>query len=275
MKDAGIIPGRLRERITLRLRSLDPFSSELTAGQIGIIAEIAERYGSGKIHVTPRQTIEVPDIEYSYIDEIRKKLHIFGLYTGSANRLLRNVIACSRWCLYNVYPMSDLALRINRAFNDKIFPGKTNISLSGCDFSCVRSRTSDIGVIARADIELTDEECKHCSLCFKEPLGCQVDAVTVTDEGVLIDKERCIRCGFCTHVCRPGSIKVRSISFDLFIGGCGGVKPKEAHFYNTYNSEDELVREIDSILNKYIELAQEGERIGALFERLGLEAGEE
>ncbi len=275
MKDAGIIPGRLKERITLRLRSLDPYSSEMTAGQLGIIAEIAERYGSGKVHVTPRQTIEIPDIEYSYIEEIKSKLHIFGLYTGSANKLLRNVIACSRWCLYNAYPMSELALRINRLLKNKVFPGKTNISLSGCDFSCVRSRTSDIGVIARADIELTDVECKQCSLCFKEPLGCQVDAITITDEGASIDRERCIRCGFWTHVCKPGSVKVSSISFDLFIGGCGGIKPQEGHLFDNYNSEDELLEGIEAVLNKYLELGKDGERIGRLFERLALEAGEE
>ncbi len=75
MKRAGIIPGRLKERTTLRVRSLEPYSSELKAEQIGVIADIAEKYGSGVVHVTPRQTIEIPDIEHSYLEDINKILN--------------------------------------------------------------------------------------------------------------------------------------------------------------------------------------------------------
>lgn len=274
MKRAGIIPGRLKERTTLRVRSLEPYSSELKAEQIGVIADIAEKYGSGVVHVTPRQTIEIPDIEHSYLEDINKILNKAGLYTGSSDRYLRNVIACSRWYLYNATPVSDLALKLNRLYQDKILPGKTNISLSGCDFSCTRSRTSDIGVIARTEIELTDEECKKCSLCFKEPLGCQVDAITVTDKGVLIDTERCIRCGFCTNVCKPETIRAKLRSYDIFIGGSGGIKQRAAHLYKNLSTEEDLLKEIDRILDKYSEIADEGERLGDVIERLGLKAME-
>ncbi len=155
---------------------------------------------------------------------------------------------------------------------DKVLPSKTTISLSGCDFSCVRSRTSDIGVIARTDIELTEKKCKQCALCIKEPLGCQVDAIKVTEEGVLIDAERCVRCGFCTNVCKPESIRVNLRYFDIFVGGCGGIKPQEAHFYKSISSEDELISEIDRILERYSSIAEEGERICQVLERLGINA---
>ncbi len=141
MKDAGILPGRIKERVTLRIQSLEPYSSELTAEQIGAIADIAEAYGSGSVHVTPRQTIEIPDIGIARLEGIRNLLNNYGLYTGSSGRYLRNIIACSRWCLYNAIPVSDLAQKLNNLFHRRILPGKTNIALSGCDFSCVSSRT--------------------------------------------------------------------------------------------------------------------------------------
>ena len=268
----GILPGRIQNRVTLRVRSVEPYSSELTAEQVGVIADIAEKYGSGIVHVTPRQTVEIPDIEEAYVDDINILLNGSGLYTGSSGRHLRNVIACSRWCLYNAFPITDLALQLNRRYRDRILPGKTNISLSGCDFSCVRSRTSDIGVIARADIELTDKKCKKCSLCVKEPLGCQVDAINVSDDGVSIDTDRCIRCGFCSNICKPETIRVRLRSFDIFLGGCGGIKPREASYYKSVSSEEEVLAVIDNVMSWYEELADEGERMRDVIARTGLEA---
>ncbi|NOY65485.1 MAG: hypothetical protein GXO97_08860 [Nitrospirae bacterium] len=266
----GIIDGRIPERVTLRVRSLKPYTSELTSEQIGLLAEIAEKYGAGYVHVTPRQTVEIPHIERSYIDEIVKKLAETGLSPGSTNRYSRNIIACSRWCLFNAHPMTGIAEVLNREFADREFPGKVDISLSGCDFSCVRSRTSDIGVIARAEVEITDKKCKKCSLCIKEPLGCQVDAIQITDDGVEIDTERCIRCGFCTNVCKPGSLKVLSRGFDIYVGGRGGIRPKEAVYLGYVPEEDELLDTIRRILKIYSEGAVEGERISDLIDKQGL-----
>ncbi|HDZ87711.1 MAG TPA: hypothetical protein ENH38_03720 [Nitrospirae bacterium] len=198
-----------------------------------------------------------------------------GLYTGSSGTYLRNVAACSRWCLYNAIPMSNLAYKLNNLHADVALPGKTNISLSGCDFSCVRSRTSDIGVISRAEIELTDRKCKKCTLCVKEPLGCQVDAIRITDNGVIIDTDKCVRCGFCSNICRPGTISVQFRSFDIFVGGRGGIKPGEAVFYKRIQTEEEVIAEIARILGRYSKKAHEGERIGDMMERLGIKALEE
>jgi anaerobic sulfite reductase subunit C len=270
MNEAGILPGRHKDRVTLRVQAIEPYSSELTGDQIGIIADIAETYGSGVVHVTPRQTVEIPDIGVAYVKEINDLLNPVGLYPGSSGGFLRNVISCSRWCLYNALPLSDLAQRLNRLYHDRTLPGKTIISLSGCDFSCVRSRTSDIGIISRAEIELTDKECKKCSLCIKEPLGCQVDAINITDEGALIDTERCVRCGFCTNVCKPGTIKLSFRTFDLYVGGSGGLQPKEARFYKSLPSEDAVIDDIDEILDKYASVAEERERIGDVLDKLGL-----
>ncbi len=278
MEDPGILPGRLKERVTLRIQSIEPYSSELTSEQIGVIADIAEKYGSGAVHITPRQTVEIPDLGKAKIDEINNLLNNTGLYAGSSGKYLRNVIACSRWCLYNAIPLSDLAQRLNKKSHIKILPGKTTISLSGCDFSCARSRTSDIGIIARAEIELTEIECKHCNLCIKEPLGCQVDAITLKDiemslfilDDISIDTERCVRCGFCTNVCKPGTIRVKNRGFDIYVGGSGGMKPREARFYKSLSAEEELIEEIDRLLGRYSDIAEEDERLGEVVERLGI-----
>ncbi|MDA8388898.1 MAG: hypothetical protein M0Z58_09600 [Nitrospiraceae bacterium] len=271
-----VTAGRARGRVALRVGSTGPYSSELTAGQIGAIADIAERYGSGAVHVTPRQTMEIPHIDIAALPDVTTLLAGHGLHIGYAGRRPRNVTACSHWCLYNVAPMRDAALQLNCLLNENEnekmpLPGKTNISLSGCGFSCVRSRTSDVGVIARSEIVITDKKCKKCSLCVKEPLGCQVDAITLAEGAVVIDRQKCVRCGFCSGVCRPGSIMMKSKSFDVFIGGNGGLKPREAFLYRTVPSLREAMELIGSLLEGYRAHAREGERIGDLIERAGME----
>lgn len=270
MNTNGIVSGRSTGRIALRIKSIAPYSAEFTADQLGVLADIAEQYGSGAIHVTPRQTMEIPHIELSALPRLTALLHQHGLTPGSTDRHMRNIIACSRWCLYNAAPMSDFARNLNELLGERILPGKTTISLSGCDFSCVRSRTSDIGVIARSEIVLTDKKCKQCSLCVKAPLGCQVDAITLTDAGVTIDEQKCIRCGFCSHVCRPGTIKLQATGFDIFAGGCGGIKPREAVLYATVATEEQVQATITTMLEHYCANARQGERIGDVIERMGI-----
>jgi anaerobic sulfite reductase subunit C len=270
MEMNGILPGRTKGKATLRVRSLKPYSAEFTSAQIGVIADIAEKFGSGQAHVTARQTIEIPDIETSSIPTIATLLNNSGLATGSSGDFTRNVMACSRWCLYNVLPVSDLAQKLNKLHADRQHPGKTIISLSGCGFSCTRSRTSDIGIIARSAIEVSVDKCTGCTLCVREPLGCQVEAITLTDDGVVIDEERCIQCGFCTNVCKPSSITLKGTSFDILVGGSGGITPREAVFLKNVPTEDAVIEEISTLLGRYSEIAEKGERLGAVIERSGL-----
>jgi dissimilatory sulfite reductase (desulfoviridin) alpha/beta subunit len=269
MERNGILPGRIKGKATLRVRSLEPYSAEFTSEQIGVLADIAEQYGSGQAHVTARQTVEIPDVETASIAAVSALLNNTGLYVGSSGSFLRNVMACSRWCLYNVLPVSDLAQRLNKLHADRKLPGKTLISLSGCSFSCTRSRTSDIGVIGRSNIALTENPCIHCTLCVREPLGCQVEAITLTEAGPEIDLKRCVHCGFCTAVCKPATIGIMGTSFDILIGGSGGITPKAGIFWKNVPTEDAVVEEIDRILACYAAVAKPGERTGALLARSG------
>ena len=270
--DNGIIEGRTKDRVVLRVRSGEPYSAEFTAEQIGALADVAENYGSGAVHITPRQTVEIPHVDRAALADAGEILARHGLYPGSSGRNLRNVTACSRWCLYNASPMSDAARKLNSLLHRKALPGKTNISLSGCAFSCVRSRTSDIGVIAQSEIMITDRKCKKCTLCVKEPLGCQVDAVTLTEQGVEIDRQKCVRCGFCSGICRPGTIAARSREFTILVGGHGGLMPREAVLHSTVPSEEEAIQSVLAIVERYCALAGDGERIGDLIARLGMKA---
>ncbi len=55
---------------------------------------------------------------------------------------------------------------------------------------------------------IDDENCKGCKLCIK---GCSADAITFVakKEPVILDQEKCIKCGACFDVCKLNGVIVR------------------------------------------------------------------
>jgi uncharacterized Fe-S center protein len=50
------------------------------------------------------------------------------------------------------------------------------------------------------------KQCRNCSLCFE---FCPEDAIIQAEGHVAIDPEKCIGCGECLVVCKPGAIKMK------------------------------------------------------------------
>ena len=55
---------------------------------------------------------------------------------------------------------------------------------------------------------ISDENCKGCQLCIKP---CPVQAITLVEKRkpVVLDQEKCIKCGTCYDVCRLDAVVVR------------------------------------------------------------------
>jgi|Deesub1362A_J573_1020465.scaffolds.fasta_scaffold08245_5 dissimilatory sulfite reductase (desulfoviridin) alpha/beta subunit len=254
-------------KVVIRVKPLQPHTAEVTSTQLRTLARVAREYGSRIVRTTPRQSIEIPDVDEHLAEEALKELERAGFIAGATEKL-RNVFACSKWCLYNAIPVAELAEKINRKYANAEMPAKLTISLSGCNFSCSRSRTSDIGLIARVKPEINPDECVNCGLCVNDPLGCQVDALTVDEYDALAwDGEKCVYCGFCSNVCPTDAIVVADRGFDIYLGGGGGFVPKKAVLFKEFVSEENVLDEVDRIVERYVSLAKPGERIHSLLER--------
>jgi anaerobic sulfite reductase subunit C len=258
-------------KITIRATSALPVKSEFTGKQIKALEEIAEKYGSRRVHVTPRQSIEIPDVCRTHLEEVTKKLQEADFTPGSTGNTVRNVFTCSRWCLYNGLPIGELSERLSSDFSNKETPGKVTLSLSACSFSCSRSMTSDIGIIGKVKIKISREKCIQCKVCIRDPLGCQVDAIEIPEDGVKVDSSVCVNCGFCSNVCKPGAITVRSLGYEIIIGGSGGVMPRIGTTYEDFVDGDSVPGVVGRIIERYRALGEEGERIGDVLDRIGME----
>ena len=71
LKKGGFMRQKQKGYFSLRLAVV---GGNLTAENIKTIAEVAEKYGHGYVHMTSRQGVEIPFINFKDIEEVRGKL---------------------------------------------------------------------------------------------------------------------------------------------------------------------------------------------------------
>lgn len=155
MPKVGIIKGVLARDIELvggkvvNLRTCArPYKNIYSVAQLRTIKNVIEKYGSGKVHLSPRHNLEIPEVRQKEIDNALKELYIAGLFPGGAGTSVRNIFTCPDWCSMSLRPVQELGGMVSSNFGDRDMPNKVTISFAGCSNSCSRPHNSDIGIIA-------------------------------------------------------------------------------------------------------------------------------
>lgn len=129
----------------------------LTADQMDLLAELAEEYSDGILHITTRQDIQ---LHYVHIDDtptMMRRLASVGITTQEAcGNSIRNVTACplAGVCnteTFDVTPYADGATQFLLGHPDcQDFGRKFKIAFSGCAHeACGLTSMHDVGVIAK------------------------------------------------------------------------------------------------------------------------------
>jgi len=91
-------------------------------------------------------------------------------------------------------------------------PGlRTVIYLKGCPLRCLWCSTPE-SQKASPELVVYPMRCIHCGLCVPE---CPLDAISVTDETVSVDRSLCNNCGKCTEVCYSEALQVLGKSMTI------------------------------------------------------------
>jgi sulfite reductase beta subunit-like hemoprotein len=108
----GVITERDYNLTTVRIRAP---AGVLTIRQLRGIAEIAKKYGSGVVHCTTRQTIEIPHVNPKSLKRVAQRLEKNGTLVGSEKDEVVNIISCPRTerCKYANINTISLAKRID------------------------------------------------------------------------------------------------------------------------------------------------------------------
>ena len=123
--------------------------------QLRRIAELSGTYGSGIIHATTRQDIQIHDVNIEDTPDVLEKLLEAGLSSrGGGGNTVRNVTACPRSGVcpdarFDVAPYAVAAaeylLADNSSFN---LPRKYKIVFSACAGDCAFASVADLGFFA-------------------------------------------------------------------------------------------------------------------------------
>ncbi|NOY65484.1 MAG: hypothetical protein GXO97_08855 [Nitrospirae bacterium] len=282
MPSVGIIKGVLAKDIevvgdrVVNLRTCArPYRNIYTASQLRTIKKVSEEYGSGKVHLSPRHNLEIPEIKQKELDRALHELYIAGLFPGGAGTSVRNIFTCPDWCDAAVRPVQELGLMVSHNFGDRDMPNKVTISFAGCLNGCSRPENTDIGIVAIVEVSVDNKACSdNCNLCVEL---CPFDAIEKDTTGVRLN-DKCQYCGRCIRICKDGVLKASRTGFKVLIGGKEGSTVRYGREYKRWVEDFEVLEIIDLTLKKYTELAQlrpgsnrKKERLSEVIERIGFE----
>ncbi len=127
----------------------------LTAEQADRIADIADRFGRGVVHLTTRQDVQLHWIPLERVVEIYEELHAVGITTrGACADSVRNVTGCIHGGIGPDEPfdVTPYAVAVHEYFLfhplNLTLPRKFKISFSGCAADCAQGVINDIAYYA-------------------------------------------------------------------------------------------------------------------------------
>lgn len=259
----------------------------LDAEILGMVQEIAEKYGNGKVHITSRQGFEILGIKFENIDDVNKMLEPIiekldinkedGV-SGYSAAGTRNVSACigNAVCPFANYKTSDFAKKIEKA----IFPNDLHvkIALTGCPNDCAKVRMHDFGIIGMTEPQYDESRCVNCQACVRACKKLSVGALSVENYKIVRNTEKCIGCGVCVEKC-PTRAFTRSKEkyYKLTIMGRTGKKnPRLGEDFIIWADEENIIKIILNtykFTKEYIAKDAPGgkEHIGYIVDRVGFD----
>jgi sulfite reductase subunit C len=266
LKKGGYIVQRDPDYFTVRLRVP---GGVLTSKQLIALGKIASKYGRGRVHLTTRQGVQIPYVDYNKLGEITEELKEIGMPPGSCGPRVRNISACVGLpeCPQANINTYKIAKKIDERYFGRVLPTKIKIGITGCPNSCAKPQLNDIGIMGVVKPKIIDEKCNGCGFCVTT---CREGAIKIVDGKAVIDYNRCIYCGDCIRVCPQDADVIEKRGYTIFIGGNVGRHPRLAHKIITFADEETVFRVIENSLKIFEEEASRKERFGHLIDRLGI-----
>lgn len=250
-------------------------NGKITAAEQHIIAQAAEKFGSGEVTMTSRLTLEIQGVHYSNIEDAIAYLNENGLITGGTGSLVRPVVSCKgTTCQYGLIDTFGLSEKIHDRFylgyHDVTLPHKFKIAVGGCPNNCVKPDLNDLGIVGQRVPLLDVEKCRGCKKCQVEN-NCPIKAARLENGKIVIDAD-CNNCGRCKDKCPFGAIPEYTNGYRVYIGGRWGKKYANGRpLEKVFTSEEEVMNLIESAILFFRDEGISGERFADTIKRLGFE----
>jgi dissimilatory sulfite reductase (desulfoviridin) alpha/beta subunit len=263
----GVITERNADYATIRLRIP---GGVLSAAQARQLAKISEKYGDGTLHLTMRQTMEIPHVNPENLEKIAKALEKIGTPIGAEQNEVVNIMACpgTERCKYANCETIDLARKIDERVFGKELPIRLRIAISGCTHMCNSPLLNDIGIIGRIRPLRIPGLCTGCGTCM---VYCKQGAISLKDGISVLDESKCVQCGICIHSCLYRLLKSEYDHYQITVGGRRGANPRIGRELISVETEEEVVEVVDRIVYWVYRSAWSGRSLADQMDEIGFE----
>lgn len=250
-------------------------NGKMTAEEQRIIAEAADRFGSGEVTFTTRLTLEIQGVKYENIEAVIDFLGEHDILTGGTGSLVRPVVSCKgTTCQYGLIDTFGLSEKIHERFyigyHDITLPHKFKIAVGGCPNNCVKPDLNDLGIIGQRVPVIQSDKCRGCGKCQVE-MSCPIKAAKV-ENGKLVMTEDCNNCGRCREKCPFGVLPEYTDCYKIYIGGRWGKKVANGRpLEKLFTSEEEVMELVERAILFFRDEGLSGERFADTIERLGFD----
>lgn len=265
LKKGGFMRQKQKGYFSLRLQVV---GGNLTSENIKKISEVAEKYGHGYVHLTSRQGVEIPFINFDDIEEVKAELAKGGCKPGVCGPRVRTVTACQGEgvCPSGNIDTLKIATELDMRYFGRELPHKFKFGVTGCQNNCLKAEENDLGVKGALDVAWVEEKCIHCGVCEK---ACRTGALSSQDGKIILDEAKCNYCGRCVKSCPTDAWEGESAYQVSFGGLFGNTINKGDAFLPLIKSEEQLYRVTDAAIQFFADHAKPGERFKFTIDRIG------
>lgn len=272
VKAAGFLHNRGTSQFSGRVITK---SGVLSAQQMEILSQAANKFGSGTLTFTVRLTVEIPGIDFDNIAPFRDFIAQGGMLTGGTGAKVRPVVACKgTTCVFGIYNTQALGDEIHERFfvsySSVALPHKFKITVGGCPNNCAKPDLNDIGIVGQRVMNLDLGACRGCAKCAVVAT-CPMGAAEIKDKKLLVNRDICNNCGRCTGKCH---FKIAENSVDLYkiyIGGRWGKKIRIGTPLSKLFTKSEALDVVEKAILLFKSEGENGERFGQTVDRIGVE----
>lgn len=267
LKQQGFMRQKQKNKFSVRIRVV---GGKLTATQLAGIADIAETFGNGTVHLTSRQSVEIPFVKLEELEQFRQALAEHHLETANCGAGVRTVTACqgNAVCGSGCIDTYGLAKELEERYFTRKLPHKFKIGITGCQNNCLKAEENDLGIKGAIRPAWRESDCIHCGLCEK---ACRHQALVMDGDQIRIHPELCTFCGRCVHACPVDAWDAQEGYLVTFGGLFGNTIRKGEAVTGLITDKQELLHVCDTAIAYFEELANAGERFSFTLDRTGWE----
>lgn len=265
LKKGGFMRQKQKGKFSLRLQVV---AGNLTAENLRAVQEVADAYGKGYVHLTSRQSIEIPFIDYEDIEEVKAKLLEGGVKPGVCGPRVRTVTGCqgNTVCPGGNIDSYDIAKKLDARYYAKELPHKFKFGVTGCQNNCLKAEENDVGIKGALDVSWQEEKCTLCGVCVK---ACRENVIRIDEDQLRCDFEKCNQCGRCVKACPFDAWEGESAYHVSFGGLFGNQIARGENLVPLVKSEEQLFRITDAAIDFFAKNAKPGERFKFTADRVG------